>query len=217
MDPKKKQNKNKRNRKLPETNSRSRILFLYTVAIFAFSFLLYGNTLHHSYALDDAIVSKEMSMFSRDSVGSPSSFQKDPWQDLTMLMKVPTGRWPCWQWQLKLASGGKIRAPIIFFNVLYFAISCVLLLFLLRRLFANSPRFFRFLLYSFLRHTLSIPKPLPTSKAATKYWISCFLPECCSPSSGINRYKEMDLFRVVALFSLPRTAFQRAGGYFSFV
>ena len=115
---------------------------IYAGIIFAFTFILYGNTLKHSYALDDDIVSRNNVFVQQGFHGIPSLFSKGSlfgfnqknegaYRPVTLMtMAVETAIW------------GEKTSIHHFFNVLYYAIACVLLFFIIRRFFRTMPLIF---------------------------------------------------------------------------
>jgi len=107
--------------------------------IVVFVFLLYGNTLNHGYSLDDDIVSKGNVYVQQGFKGIPTIFSKGflygfnqrndqsyrPISLLTLAVEV----------EIWKENPGTHHL----FNVLWYAVSCILLFFLLKRLFPKFP------------------------------------------------------------------------------
>jgi len=113
--------------------------FLYPLSVFVFALILYGNTFNHSYALDDDIVSRKNVFVSQGFKGIPMIFAKGylygfnqhndqsyrPVSLFTMAAEV--GMW------------GETPQTHHLFNVLYYALACMLFYFLVRRMFQQYP------------------------------------------------------------------------------
>ncbi|MEI6683593.1 MAG: glycosyltransferase family 39 protein [Bacteroidota bacterium] len=113
--------------------------YIYPLSVFVFALILYGNTLSHSYALDDDIVSRKNVFVSQGFKGIPMIFAKGflygfnqhndqsyrPVSLFTMAAEV--GIW------------GENPQTHHFFNVFYYALACMLLFFVVRRMFQQYP------------------------------------------------------------------------------
>ncbi len=138
-DQKKKPAKDSKARKGTGTKNPGPSLVFYALIVFVFAFILYGNTLHHSYALDDAIVSKGNEFVQKGFGGIPDIFSHgflsgfnhmndQSYRPVPLLtMAVETGIW------------GENPGTHHFFNVLYYALACVLILLLLRKMLPAFP------------------------------------------------------------------------------
>jgi tetratricopeptide (TPR) repeat protein len=116
--------------------------YLYPVVIVGFVFILYGNTLNYSYALDDDIVTRGNVFVQKGFAGIPDIFSwgflygfnqrnDQSYRPVTLLsLAVETGIW-----------GSNPRTHHIF-NVIYYALACILLYWLIRRLFPKQPAWF---------------------------------------------------------------------------
>jgi tetratricopeptide (TPR) repeat protein len=111
------------------------------ILVFAVCFVVYGNTLGHGYAYDDAVVTTENKFTSQGVRGIPDIFARNTfagsYEDVPLLERYRP---------LSLASFAVERdlfgpRPQVghFFNVLLFALATWLLLVLLRRLIAGHP------------------------------------------------------------------------------
>jgi len=161
MDPKKKLKQQKKTGSAVIKGKNSGILLFYAALVFAFTFILYGNTLHHSYALDDDLVSRSNTFVHGGFKGIPDifthgflvGFNKSNDQSYRpvslMTMAVEVGVW------------GENPATHHFFNVLYYAIACVLLFFVLLKIFPDIPP-----LYPLLMVLLFTAHPVHTEAVA---------------------------------------------------
>ena len=116
---------------------------MFYLIIFIFTFCLYANTLWHQWALDDMMIFKEnihvtkgiqgyweiMTTFSAHStLDNPESYQYRPLSQLQFAT----------EWYFFPDTPSVYH----FFNILYYALGCVLLFVVLRKLFNNKSQFF---------------------------------------------------------------------------
>ncbi len=112
---------------------------LFVIIIFVFTFILYGNTLRHSYALDDDFVTRSNTFVQKGMAGIPDIFswgffygfnkRNDQAYRPVSLMSfaVEVGIW---------GNDPKIHH---FFNIFFFALTGLVLFLLLKRLFKSIP------------------------------------------------------------------------------
>ena len=111
------------------------------IGIFLFTFVLYSNTFHHQWALDDGVVFSENTYVKQGVKGydeiltthslagiklKPETYQYRP---LSLLMFAT-------EWQLSPENPGFYHV----INVLWYAMACVLLFIVLRKLFLNKSK-----------------------------------------------------------------------------
>lgn len=131
------------------------------LVIIVFSFLLYSNTLRHSYALDDDIVSRNNILVQQGFGGIPNLFthgffygfngnNEQAYRPVPLItLAVETGLW------------GESPEIHHLFNVLYYSLSCGLLFLLFRRLFRGYS-----LIIPFLMTLLFVAHPVHTECVA---------------------------------------------------
>ncbi len=115
------------------------VRFMVPLSIVVFTFILYGNTLNHSYALDDDMFTRQNEFVSQGFHGIPAIFSKGflygfnkhndqsyrPVSLLTLAVEV--------------GIFGENPESHHLFNVLYYALACILFFFVLKRIFLKYP------------------------------------------------------------------------------
>ena len=126
--------------KLDLFNFRSRFSWITSALVFVFSFLLYSNTIHHDYALDDTGAIQQNLNVRKGLKGIPDILKMDLWEQ----SEVRLGYYrPLSLITFAVEYQFFQSAPHVshFNNVLLFAISCVVLLFVLQALLGNVHQF----------------------------------------------------------------------------
>ncbi|MEI7725578.1 MAG: tetratricopeptide repeat protein [bacterium] len=112
-------------------------LFVFPSLLFLFAFILYGNTINHDFALDDDIVTRKNIFVQEGFAGIPMIFSKgflygfnqrndQSYRPISLLsLAVETGFF------------GSKPGVHHFLNILYYALACVVLFLLLKKLFLN--------------------------------------------------------------------------------
>ena len=126
--------------KLDLFNIRSRFSWITSALVFVFSFLLYSNTINHDYALDDTGAIQQNLNVRKGIKGIPDILKMDLWEQ----SEVRLGYYrPLSLITFAVEYQFFQSAPHVshFNNVLLFAISCVVLLFVLQALLGNVHQF----------------------------------------------------------------------------
>ncbi|MBM3185118.1 MAG: tetratricopeptide repeat protein [Bacteroidetes bacterium] len=121
-------------------NFKSRFFWISTALVFVFSFLIYSNTINHDYALDDTGAIQQNLNVKKGLQGIPDILKMDLWEQ----SEVRLGYYrPLSLITFALEYHFFQSAPHVchFNNVLLFAISCVVLLFVLQALLGNVHQF----------------------------------------------------------------------------
>jgi tetratricopeptide (TPR) repeat protein len=121
-------------------NIKNRFLWISATLIFVFSFLLYSNTIYHDYALDDTGAIQQNLNVQKGLTGIPDILKMDLWEQ----SEVRLGYYrPLSLITFAVEYQFFQAAPHVshFNNVLLFAISCVVLLFVLQALLGNVHQF----------------------------------------------------------------------------
>jgi len=111
--------------------------FIFPVSVFLFAFLLYGNTIRHDFALDDDMVTRTNTYVQKGFDGIPTLFSK---ASLYGFNQLNSGAYrPVSMLSLAVETGffGSKPGVYHFFNILYYALACMVLYFLLRILFQS--------------------------------------------------------------------------------
>jgi tetratricopeptide (TPR) repeat protein len=121
-------------------NIKNRFLWISATLIFVFSFLIYSNTINHDYALDDTGAIQQNLNVRKGLDGIPDILKMDLWEQ----SEVRLGYYrPLSLITFAVEYEFFQSAPHVshFNNVLFFAISCVVLLFVLQALLGNVHQF----------------------------------------------------------------------------
>ena len=121
-------------------NIKNRFLWISATLIFVFSFLIYSNTINHDYALDDTGAIQQNLNVQKGLKGIPDILKMDLWEQ----SEVRLGYYrPLSLITFAVEYEFFQSAPHVshFNNVLFFAISCVVLLFVLQALLGNVHQF----------------------------------------------------------------------------
>jgi tetratricopeptide (TPR) repeat protein len=121
-------------------NFKSRFFWISTTLVFVFSFLIYSNTINHDYALDDTGAIQQNLNVRKGLKGIPDILKMDLWEQ----SEVRLGYYrPLSLITFAVEYEFFQSAPHVshFNNVLFFAISCVVLLFVLQALLGNVHQF----------------------------------------------------------------------------
>jgi protein O-mannosyl-transferase len=114
--------------------------------ILAYSFILYGNTLSHSYALDDDFVSKGNSFVKQGFQGIPAIFSRGFFYGFNQRNDQAYRPIPLLTTAVEVGFWGENPQTHHFFNVFYYALACLLLFFVLKRIFSQYPVIIPFLI-----------------------------------------------------------------------
>lgn len=126
--------------KFEVVNFKNRFLSISATLIFVFSFLIYSNTINHDYALDDTGAIQQNLNVKKGIKGIPDILKMDLWEQ----SEVRLGYYrPLSLITFAVEYQFFQSAPHVshFNNVLLFAISCVVLLFVLQALLGNVHQF----------------------------------------------------------------------------
>ncbi len=126
--------------KFEVVNFKNRFLSISATLIFVFSFLIYSNTINHDYALDDTGAIQQNLNVQKGIKGIPDILKMDLWEQ----SEVRLGYYrPLSLITFAIEYQFFQSAPHVshFNNVLLFAISCVVLLFVLQALLGNVHQF----------------------------------------------------------------------------
>jgi len=118
----------------PGNRKTNRLIFL---ALFAFTFLLYGNTLKHDYVLDDDIVTRGNKFVQQGIEGISSLVKKGYYYGFNGDNEGAYRPLVSINFAIEKELFGNNPHASHFFNVLFYAISCVLLFMLLGKLFRD--------------------------------------------------------------------------------
>jgi tetratricopeptide (TPR) repeat protein len=121
-------------------NIKNRFLWISATLIFVFSFLIYSNTINHDYALDDTGAIQQNLNVQKGLEGIPDILKMDLWEQ----SEVRLGYYrPLSLITFAVEYEFFQSAPHVshFNNVLLFAISCIVLLFVLQALLGNVHQF----------------------------------------------------------------------------
>jgi len=121
-------------------NFKSRFILVATALVFVFSFLIYSNTINHDYALDDTGAIQQNLNVQKGIKGIPDILKMDLWEQ----SEVRLGYYrPLSLITFAVEYQFFQAAPHVshFNNVLFFAVSCVILFFVLQALLGNVHQF----------------------------------------------------------------------------
>ncbi len=115
----------------------SRKFWITTIAVFAYAFLLYANTLSYGYVLDDLIVTTDNKLVQKGMNGIGEIFSKGYYYGNTGRNDNSYRPLSVAAISIETVIWGNNPKVNHFFNVLFYALSCVVLFLLLLKLFKN--------------------------------------------------------------------------------
>ncbi len=122
--------------------------WLHILFLIAFTFIIYGNSINHDYALDDDIVTRLNSYVQKGFGGIPDIFSHGMLKGFNNINDRLSPYRPLSLMSLAIEKQFFGNNPVAhhFFNVLFFAVCVVILFLLLRRLFPQAHILFPFVM-----------------------------------------------------------------------
>ena len=138
----KKKNKLKKNQKKSTTPKNQSQKWLSALAVFAFAFLLYTNTIGHGYVLDDDLVCNKNQFVQDGFAGIKDIFTHSWYYGFTNTPDRYYRPMMLASFAIENSVLGNEPSTYHFMNVLYYALGCAFLFLLLQILFKNKPFWF---------------------------------------------------------------------------